>query len=302
VEQNLFRSILAILPFSFAEQHLFPGPILAVQHPMQVIDMLATPPHWSAGSEPLAQVSRGPSLLMLDYDGTLAPFQEDRMQALPWPGVPERLDRLSTLSSVHLALITGRSARELASLLPVKRSVEIWGSHGREHLAANGAYTSSDLAPAQKAVLDQLENALREAGFGSQIERKPASLAAHWRGLLPDAAVSIEQVARNTFGASGERSGLQLLVFDGGVEVRSDSINKGHAALHLLTRFPTATAAYLGDDTTDEDAFAALRGRGLTVLVRSEPRPSQAAYWLEPPHDLLAFLDAWIGAAERAVR
>jgi trehalose-phosphatase len=238
---------------------------------------------------------------MLDYDGTLAPFREDRMQALPWPGVPERLDRLSALSSVHLALVTGRSARELASLLRLRRPVEIWGSHGREHLAPDGAHTSSDLAPAQKAMLDQLERALREAGFASQIERKPASLAAHWRGLPQDTGKKIEQVARDTFRAGGERSGLQLLVFDGGVEIRSDSINKGHAALHMLTCFPTAIAAYLGDDTTDEDAFSALRGRGLTVLVRPEPRPSQAIYWLQPPKDLLAFLDAWIDAAQRAV-
>lgn len=268
---------------------------------MLVIDMLIAPPHWNSASQSLAQVSRGPSLLMLDYDGTLAPFREDRMQALPWPGVPERLDQLSTLGSVHLALVTGRSARELAAMLPMKRPVEIWGSHGREHLAVDGSYSSSDLAPAQRAVLDQIEKALREAGFATQIERKPASLAAHWRGLSAEAAKNIEQVARDSFRAGGERSGLQLLVFDGGVEVRSDSINKGHAALHMLTRFPTAIAAYLGDDTTDEDAFSALRGRGLTLLVRPDPRPSQAVYWLRPPDDLLTFLDAWIGAAERAV-
>ncbi|HEY3987902.1 MAG TPA: trehalose-phosphatase [Acidobacteriaceae bacterium] len=263
--------------------------------------MLVAPPHWNSASEPLGQVGRGPSLLMLDYDGTLAPFQENRLEARPWPGIAERLDRLSTMPSVHLALVTGRSARELASLLPMHHSVEIWGSHGREHLTAEGVYTSANLAPAQQAALDQLQKALHEAGLGAQVERKPASLAAHWRGLDSTAARRVEQVVRDAYRATGERAGLQLLVFDGGVEVRSDSINKGHAALHMLTRFPTATAAYLGDDTTDEDAFAVLRGRGLTLLVRAEPRPSQATYWLQPPQDLLAFLDAWIRAAERAV-
>lgn len=264
--------------------------------------MLVAPPHWNSGAESLAQVRRGPSLLMLDYDGTLAPFREDRMQALPWPGVAERLDRLSTMPSVHLALVTGRSARELASLLPTQHSVEIWGSHGREHLTADGMYTSANLAPAQQTALDQLEKALDEAGLAAQVERKPASLAAHWRGLPPDATRKVEEVARDAYRATAKPAGLQLLVFDGGIEVRSDSIHKGHAALHMLTRFPTATAAYLGDDITDEDAFAVLRGRVLTLLVRAEPRPSQAAYWLRPPQDLLAFLDAWIHAAERALR
>lgn len=270
-------------------------------HPMQVNMMLVAPPHWNGRSELLAQVSRGASLLMLDYDGTLAPFHEHRMSAAPWPGVAERLDRLSTMPSVHLALVTGRSARELASLLPLQHAVEIWGSHGREHLTCDGVYTSSTLAPAQQAVLDQLEKALKGAGFGAHMERKVASLAAHWRGLPVDAAEKIERTVRDVYVASGGRTGLQLLVFDGGVEVRSDSINKGDAALHMVTRFPTATAAYLGDDTTDEDAFAVLRGRALTLLVRPEPRPSQAIYWLKPPEDLLTFLDAWIRAAERAV-
>jgi trehalose-phosphatase len=223
------------------------------------------------------------------------------MQALPWPGVADRLDRLSTMSSVHLALVTGRSARELASLLPLRRSVEIWGSHGREHLTSTGVYTFANLAPAQQAALDRLEKALEEAGLGAQVERKPASLAAHWRGLPPAAGKKVEQVVQDAYRATVTRASLQLLVFDGGIEVRSDSIHKGHAALHMLTRFPTATAAYLGDDATDEDAFAVLRGRGLTLLVRAEPRPSQAAYWLQPPQDLLAFLDAWTRAAERAI-
>jgi trehalose-phosphatase len=180
--------------------------------------------------------------------------------------------------------------------------VEIWGSHGREHLTAQGVYSSANLAPAQQTVLDQLEKSLQDAGLGAQVERKPASLAAHWRSLSPAAKEAVEQIARDIYRASGERAGLQLLFFDGGIEVRSDSINKGHAALHMLMRFPTATAAYLGDDLTDEDAFAVLRGRGLTLLVRAQPRPSQANYWLHPPQDLLAFLDAWIHAAERAVR
>jgi trehalose-phosphatase len=282
---------------------LHPDRVRNVQHahPTLVTNMLVAPPHWNSGTDSLAEVGSGPSLLMLDYDGTLAPFREDRMQALPWPGIPERLDHLSSLPSVHLSLVTGRSARELASLLPVRRPLEIWGSHGRERLTADGVYTFAKPAPAQQAVLDRVEKALIDAELGAQVERKPASLAAHWRGLTANDAEKVEQVTRTAYQAAGERSGLQLLVFDGGLELRSDAINKGHAALHMLTQFPTAAAAYLGDDTTDEDAFAALGGRGLTLLVRSEPRPSQAAYWLKPPEDVIAFLDAWIHAAERAI-
>ena len=73
--------------------------------------MLALPAHWAtAPPSRLAAVGTGPSLLLLDYDGTLAPFQDDRMQARPWSGVTERLERLNALPSVQLVLITGRLA------------------------------------------------------------------------------------------------------------------------------------------------------------------------------------------------
>jgi trehalose-6-phosphatase len=54
--------------------------------------------------------------------------------------------------------------------------------------------------------------------------------------------------------------------------------------------------AYLGDDRTDEDAFKALAGRGLAVLVREELRPTAAAVWLRPPVELLDFLQRWMTA------
>src|ERR1700753_4464505 len=99
------------------------------------------PPPWSQSEvENLQQSLRlaSRSLLMLDYDGTLAPFHEDRFQARVYPGVAERLLALSGLPRVHLVLVSGRSARELKALLPADLQVDIWGSHGWEHLFANG--------------------------------------------------------------------------------------------------------------------------------------------------------------------
>jgi trehalose-6-phosphatase len=52
-------------------------------------------------------------------------------------------------------------------------------------------------------------------------------------------------------------------------------------------------AAYLGDDATDEDAFKAIRGRGIGVLVRPQFRATAADFWLKPPEELLEFLERW---------
>jgi trehalose-phosphatase len=90
---------------------------------------------------------------------------------------------------------------------------------------------------------------------------------------------------------------LELLEFDGGLEIRAREADKGNVVRTLLEGLPAGTpAAYLGDDTTDERAFAAIEGRGLSVLVRSRWRRTQAQLWLRPPAELLSFLNRWLQA------
>jgi trehalose-6-phosphatase len=56
---------------------------------------------------------------------------------------------------------------------------------------------------------------------------------------------------------------------------------------------PGSAIAYLGDDMTDEDAFAVMKPRGIGVLVRPEFRETAADIWIRPPRELLAFLGHW---------
>jgi trehalose-phosphatase len=244
-----------------------------------------------------ADLSVHPSVLMLDYDGTLAPFHQDRLQAFPFPGVMERLPLLISTPGTRLVLVTGRPARELGDL--VRLSVEVWGTHGRERLLPGGSYQLTALDPVQLQALDRVAGALRaeKPPDGLLLERKPASLAIHWRALTAEGQGRVRQQATSLFREHAMPAGLDLLPFDGGLEVRSAKVNKGSVVDHVLAESGDSPAAYLGDDLTDEDAFERLRGRGLTVLVRGENRPSAAEYWLRPPEELLEFLDQWIGAA-----
>ncbi|HYX19436.1 MAG TPA: trehalose-phosphatase, partial [Thermoanaerobaculia bacterium] len=89
--------------------------------------------------------------------------------------------------------------------------------------------------------------------------------------------------------------------FDGGLELRPRGFHKGLVVQRAFAEFGTdAAVAYLGDDATDEDAFAALRGRGLPVLVRGAPRRTRADARLRPPDEVLEFLEAWAGACRAA--
>jgi len=245
------------------------------------------------------------SVLMLDFDGTLSPFVRERMNARLYPGVAERLLSLAAAPRTRLVLVSGRPASEFASLLPPDLHVEIWGSHGREQITPDGRRSAISLTPAQQQALAHLEADLLHHNLAPLIEKKIGSLAIHTRGLVESGAERIAALVHNFYNSLSSHSlnpGLELLPFDGGIELRGTGCSKATAVQSILRdEPPRIPAAYLGDDQTDEDAFAALAirapvGPSLCVLVRPEPRPSAADLWLAPPDELLAFLDRWLDA------
>jgi trehalose-phosphatase len=261
------------------------------------------PPLWTKSAEAVGLWQRlrsAPrSLLMLDYDGTLAPFHEDRFKALAYAGVEDRLAILSGLAQIHLVLVTGRPARELRALLPASTRIDIWGSHGREQLKSDGAYKLFALDSVQQATLQHVAREMAALGFPETLELKPSSLAVHWRSCEPEVQEQIRSRIQSVFDGLDEPGRLHLLPFDGGLELRSNDRTKGTAVRQIMALEPTGLpVAYLGDDLTDEDAFAAMGNRGLSILVRGEVRRSCARFWLRPPEELLHFLDEWIAASQ----
>ncbi|MBI2683391.1 MAG: trehalose-phosphatase [Acidobacteriales bacterium] len=238
-----------------------------------------------------------PSVLMLDYDGTLAPFQTHPDDAGPYHGVPEMLESLIE-AGTRVVLVSGRRAREVRTLLGLRHAVEIWGSHGVERLQTNGKYWVVPLPHvAQQCIRVALEQ-VKSMGLQAAAEQKPGSVALHWRGLDASTAAQARHLAFGEWKTIAIQCGMTLLLFDGGVELRVTHPNKGDAVLAVCRESdPETLLAYLGDDVSDEDAFRALRGRGLTVLVRQEYCLSQAEIWLKPPQELHQFLRTWLTAS-----
>jgi trehalose-phosphatase len=238
-----------------------------------------------------------PSLL-LDYDGTLAPFRVDRFKARPWAGVSDLLNRIQRQGRTRMVVVSGRPAREILPLLGVEPAPEIWGLHGAERLHADGRRELEQLSPAVRDKLDALIAQLRRDPTGGLIEEKPNAIVMHWRGVAPLRAKIIDKRTRALFNPASRMDGLNLLEFEAGLELRAGR-NKGGAVAAIIeeTKGPHPhPAAYLGDDLTDESAFRAIKGHGLGVLVRREPRPTAADVWLRPPQDLRDFLKMWLHA------
>ena len=234
--------------------------------------------------------------LLLDYDGTLAPFTNDRNRAFPYPEIPELVSGIMR-TGTRVVLVSGRAATELLFLIRIDPQPEIWGSHGMERLHADGSYVLDTLDPLQHHALQAAKQDLRDSGLGDYLEIKPGSVAVHWRGLSADKQHRIANKVRAVCGPAVSGAGLELLSFDGGLELRIPGKTKGDAVEAVLSESKEDTvAAYLGDDQTDENAFRAIKGRGLAVLVRPEYRPTAANVWLRPPEELVHFLRDWLVA------
>lgn len=243
-----------------------------------------------------ADVARAPQrVLLLDYDGTLAPFHVRPERAVPYPGVAGLLSQIMRSHASRVVIVSGRAIEDLRRVLGFLRGAEAWGTHGWQHRAADGART--DFEPGAE-VRERLERAALRSppllALGARLERKNAALALHWRGLPQAAALEAQSRARELW-ADLASDTLELLDFDGGLELRALGRNKGDVVREVLAG-STGAAAYLGDDVTDEDAFAAMRGQGLGALVSPQLRPTRADLWLAPPRGLLEFLERWLDA------
>jgi len=241
----------------------------------------------------LARASQ--AVLLLDYDGTLAPFHADRDRAYPYPGVALLLQEIVRNSRTRVVVVSGRDAGEILPLLNIHPRPEVWGVHGLQRLRTNGIMEMPRLDDRTLNGLSDADRWLDYLQLRHVAEFKAGSIAVHWRGLSESEAEDIRSRVLLGWRPIAENSGLNLLNFDGGVEIRSPQANKGDAVRAFLSEInPDTPAAYLGDDSTDESAFHAMQGRGLTVLVRPTWRETAAQLWLKPPDELRDFLGLWL--------
>ncbi len=231
--------------------------------------------------------------LLLDYDGTLAPFEVDPAKVKPYPGVVERLQAIAKNTPTSLYLISGRGCKNLLEMIPSVEFQEVWASHGAEQYTKEKKYWCLPLLPEQRISLHEARS-LR-LPEGAIIEAKPLSVAVHYRAITDEKKKkSIEEAVVASWKPHLEND-LVVHYFSGGVELRPSKMSKAFAISHLLSEIPAeAPLAYLGDDASDEEAFSVIKERGLKVLVNGNSKSeTHADIKLNPPKELLDFLDEW---------
>ncbi len=231
--------------------------------------------------------------LILDYDGTLAPFNVHRMQARPPEATRQILTKILKAGHTRLVLVSGRPTQQVRTLLG-DMDVEVFGAHGFERSTKAGTLTRQELSEREIAGLEAAKLAATSVGLEEFLELKPASIAVHVRGLEPEKGLEVEELSWNVYTPIAEKYDLECRAFNGGVEIRSRRYHKGTAVDILLGECdPDVFAVYLGDDDTDEDAFKAISGRGIGIKVGGGSSDTAAQGYLESQDEVLGFLRSW---------
>ena len=215
----------------------------------------------------IVQVARTPRLLVAcDYDGTLAPIVDDPDRARPSSESVGALRSLAGLHETTTAVISGRALRDLATLSRLPSEVHLVGSHGSEFDIGFVHALDSEALRLHRRLEAELEQLTADAP-GVQLEIKPASIAVHVRRAEPDVAGTVLDAVR---GGPCRWPGIQVTEGKSVVELAVVRTDKGRA-LDVLRHQVSATAAmFIGDDVTDEKAFARLSGPDLGIKVGNE--------------------------------
>jgi trehalose-phosphatase len=237
------------------------------------------------------RLGRAPGIF-LDYDGTLTPIVDDPAAATLGPKEREILTRLVEVAPV--AVISGRGLDDVRSHVAVE-GITYSGSHGFEIMSADGSVFEQPDVGTVVPQLDEAEKRLLGEVHGLpgvMIERKPFAIAVHTRRAETEEARSGAHELAERVGSDHPN-----LVLRGGKEIielrPAIDWDKGRAVAYLLAMLPEAAIPlYIGDDETDEDAFAEVRRSfGVGILVGSaRGADTWARYALAGTEDVLRFL------------
>ncbi len=221
--------------------------------------------------------------ILLDIDGTLAPIVAHAADAHVPEGTRQVLIEVARRYGV-VACVSGRRASEARAMVSIG-TISYLGSHGTELLRAG--WTESVLDPGIEDWARRIHEFGREADTADlrrrrvRLEDKGAIVAFHWRGAPDEEAA---RAAIDALAAKAEAAGLRTHWGRKVLEVRPPvRMDKGAGIEKFLEGVDVDVAMYVGDDTTDIDAFRSLaqlasQGRvshAIRVGVRSDEGPSQ---------------------------
>lgn len=241
----------------------------------------------------------GRFVLLLDFDGTLAPIVPRPEDAQLPPATRAALQRLHGLPGLEMAVVSGRGLADARGRVGLE-GIAYAGNHGMEIEGPGLVRVHEEAAAARPHLQAVAERLQAEVGDvpGVLVEDKDLTLSIHYRRAARE---RVQEVRQRVYAAAGGHEGLRVTEGKELLEVRpAVDWHKGRAVEFLLGQMALpqgTTAVYLGDDRTDEDAFGALRRQegveGEGVIVADPPPPGTlASSYLRAPEEVAALLHA----------
>lgn len=250
--------------------------------------------------EILFRLHQGVPVLFFDYDGTLTPIVRHPSEAVIPVPTKEILERLA--ARWHVAIISGRDLKDVQGMVGLNDLIYA-GSHGFDVSDSTLSLPGKIDVESILSALDEAQAILEpqvEALEGAWIERKSFAIAVHYRESPEEVEPVLEQhVDQIVYESEELRKSCGKKIF----ELRPDvDWDKGKALTSLLkgmdVDYDSAVPLYIGDDTTDEDAFREIVGRGIGILVSDDPGETAAEYALRNPDEVAVFLNRLLRFAD----
>ncbi|MDP3880144.1 MAG: trehalose-phosphatase [Dehalococcoidales bacterium] len=242
-------------------------------------------------------------LLLSDYDGTLTPIVSRPEQAILTPGVRDKLRALASRPAVSVGIISGRSLAEVKSLVAVD-GIYYAGNHGFEIEGPGITFIHPVARTAQSQIRDILRQlTARLADIeGVLVEDKGLSLSVHYRLVREKEEETVAQIFRKVTAPWSDKGEIRITTGKKVWEVRPRiDWHKGKAVeaisreIKQSLKLEQLLIIYLGDDTTDEDAFRIIHHPdGWSIFVGGENPSSNAEYFLNSTVEVTTFLSRLI--------
>lgn len=224
--------------------------------------------------------------LFLDFDGTLVELADTPDAIRVSPGLAPMLERLRRRLEGRIAIVSGRSLEDLKRHVPL-HDIAFSGSHGLELQLAHGTRLPLSIPIGLEDTRAAIARFAAETE-GLIVEEKPVSIALHYRGV-PDQAARVAAFMT----ALAKARGFTLQAGQMVIELRPDGANKGDAVKAFMTdpAFLGARPLFVGDDLTDEHAFAAVAALGGAGVLVGPERATAATYRLGSVAAVAAWLE-----------
>ena len=220
-------------------------------------------------------------LFLLDYDGTLVPIVKNPEDAIMNERARDIL--LNLKKENRVAIVTGRTLKRIRKFVGIE--MIFLANHGFEFYGFDSPNEQKfeNYRKISLKLCEKFENILKVKG--TLIENKGYGIAIHYRNAN-------EKDFFEIFNKLMEEVDLEEMTLKFGkkvVEFRpKEEWDKGQASRYLADHFKDCLPIYIGDDTTDEDAFVELKDSGITICVGE--KETHAEYSVDNVDEVLDFL------------